>query len=175
MPIVSDLLFRITCYNTVKKFQEASPWTIGIPFGRSVVSAWQRFDVGSSGDWISQGYDALSTVFLLINLAVTLMDTFDKLSQYHNIFIILEGITVTFLPLIMLCAYGQQFTSIPTFHKGKLSKSTSFPSPALLTYSPSFPISCPLSSPPVLRPSVCSVWFEFSACFKSILTIIPST
>lgn len=42
-------------------------------------------DVGSSGDRISQGYDIFSTVFLLINLIATLMDTFDKLSQYHKV------------------------------------------------------------------------------------------
>lgn len=42
-------------------------------------------DVASSGDWISQGYDIVSTILLLINLVATLMDTFDALSQYHKV------------------------------------------------------------------------------------------
>lgn len=71
-------------------------------------------DVASSGDWISQGYDIVSTIFLLINLVATLMDTFDALSQYHKVFIVLEGITVTFFAI----DYILRIWTAPYLHLG---------------------------------------------------------
>lgn len=71
-------------------------------------------DVASSGDWISQGYDIVSTIFLLINLVATLMDTFDALSQYHKVFIALEGITVTFFAI----DYILRIWTAPYLHLG---------------------------------------------------------
>lgn len=71
-------------------------------------------DVASSGDWISQGYDIVSTILLLINLVATLMDTFDALSQYHKVFIVLEGITVTFFAI----DYILRIWTAPYLHLG---------------------------------------------------------
>lgn len=71
-------------------------------------------DVASSGDWISQGYDIVSTIFLLINLVATLMDTFDALSQYHKVFMVLEGITVTFFAI----DYILRIWTAPYLHLG---------------------------------------------------------
>lgn len=71
-------------------------------------------DVASSGDWISQGYDIVSSIFLLINLVATLMDTFDALSQYHKVFIVLEGITVTFFAI----DYILRIWTAPYLHLG---------------------------------------------------------
>ena len=53
-------------------------------------------EVGSSGDWVSQGYDWLSTILLIVNLAVAIMDTFDRLADYQMVFTVLDEITVAF-------------------------------------------------------------------------------
>lgn len=71
-------------------------------------------DVASSGDWISQGYDIVSTILLLINLVATLMDTFDALSQHHKVFMVLEGITVTFFAI----DYILRIWTAPYLHLG---------------------------------------------------------
>ena len=35
-------------------------------------------EVGTSGDWISRGYDIFSTLILITNLIVTILYTFDE-------------------------------------------------------------------------------------------------
>ena len=56
-------------------------------------------EVGYVGDWISRGYDWLSTILLLVNLVVTIMETFDRLAAYGTVFTVLEEITVAFFAL----------------------------------------------------------------------------
>lgn len=56
-------------------------------------------EVGSAGDWVSQGYDWLSTILLVVNLVVTIMETFDRLADYQMVFTVLEEITVAFFAL----------------------------------------------------------------------------
>ena len=66
-------------------------------------------DIGSSSDWISRGYDILSTLILLTNVAVTVLYTFDKMELlYSDLLLFLEGATVAFFAvdyvLRILCA-----------------------------------------------------------------------
>ena len=56
-------------------------------------------EVASVGDWVSQGYDWLSTILLLVNLIVAVMETFDRLAAYALVFTVLENITVAFFAL----------------------------------------------------------------------------
>jgi len=57
----------------------------------------QIIEVGSSGDWISRGYDIVSTLFLLVNIVVTVMYTFDEMElRYGSILLALEAVTVFF-------------------------------------------------------------------------------
>lgn len=53
-------------------------------------------EVGYAGDWASQGYDWLGTVVLVVNLTVTVLSTFQSLTQYDTVFSVLEEITVAF-------------------------------------------------------------------------------
>ncbi len=58
--------------------------------------AHEIVEVGSSGDWVSQGYDWLGTILLIVNLIVTILETFDRLAAYEMVFTVLEEITVAF-------------------------------------------------------------------------------
>ena len=54
-------------------------------------------EVGSSRDWVSRGYDILSTIILLLNIAVTVLYTFDRMELlYGSVLLFLEGVTVAF-------------------------------------------------------------------------------
>ena len=54
-------------------------------------------EVGTSDDWVSRGYDILSSVVLLTNVAVTVLYTFDEMElQYGAILLMLEAITIAF-------------------------------------------------------------------------------
>ena len=54
-------------------------------------------EVGVSDDWISRSYDVTSTLILLVNLAVTVLYTFDQMElRYGNVLLLLEAITVAF-------------------------------------------------------------------------------
>jgi len=54
-------------------------------------------EMGSADDWVSRGYDILSCVILLINVAVTILYTFDRMElQYGSILLAIEAVTVAF-------------------------------------------------------------------------------
>ena len=57
---------------------------------------FEVIEVGYTGDWLSQGYDWLGTVLLIINLIVTILDTFDAMAPYDLALTGLEEITVAF-------------------------------------------------------------------------------
>lgn len=58
---------------------------------------FEIIEVGTSGDWISRGYDIISTLVLLTNLAVTVLYTFDKMElQFGPTLLFLEAVTVAF-------------------------------------------------------------------------------
>ena len=56
-------------------------------------------EVGSVGDWASQGYDWLGTVMLIVNLIVTVLDTFDAMAPHDLALTVLEEITVAFFAI----------------------------------------------------------------------------
>lgn len=57
----------------------------------------QIIEVGSSDDWMSRSYDVISTLFLLCNVAVTILYTFDDMElKYGNILLRAEAVTVAF-------------------------------------------------------------------------------
>ena len=54
-------------------------------------------EVGSANDWVSRGYDIVSTVVLLINIVVTVLYTFDEMElRYGSTLLFLEAVTVAF-------------------------------------------------------------------------------
>ena len=54
-------------------------------------------EVGTAEDWVSRGYDIGSTILLLINVAVTLLYTFDEMElRYGDTLLLIEAITVAF-------------------------------------------------------------------------------
>lgn len=60
----------------------------------------QIIEVGSSGDWISRGYDIVSTLFLLLNVAVTVLYTFDEMElNFGPLLLSIEAVTVAFFAL----------------------------------------------------------------------------
>lgn len=61
--------------------------------------AHEIVEVGRAGDWVSQGYDWLGTIMLVVNLIVTMMETFDQLAGHAVAFTVLEEITVAFFAL----------------------------------------------------------------------------
>lgn len=56
----------------------------------------QITEVGYTGDWISRSYDWLGVILLVINLVVTILDTFDAMAPYDLVLTVLEEITVAF-------------------------------------------------------------------------------
>lgn len=57
---------------------------------------YQIVEVGASLDFISRFYDFFSTFMLILNLAVSILLTFNKMDCYHPVLNILEEITVAF-------------------------------------------------------------------------------
>lgn len=54
-------------------------------------------EVGKANDWVSRSYDIISTLILLINVAVTVLYTFDKMELlYGEALLLTEAITVAF-------------------------------------------------------------------------------
>jgi len=57
-------------------------------------------EMGSTGDWISRGYDILSCLVLLLNLSVTFLHTFSSIAQrYGSALAVIEAITVAFFAI----------------------------------------------------------------------------
>lgn len=57
-------------------------------------------EIGNAGDWMSRGYDILSTVVLLVNLASTILYTFDDMElRYGSLLLSVEAVTVAFFAL----------------------------------------------------------------------------
>lgn len=54
-------------------------------------------EVGKADDWVSRGYDIISTLILLINVAVTVLYTFDEMElRYGKILLMIESVSVAF-------------------------------------------------------------------------------
>ncbi|MBQ8599041.1 MAG: ion transporter [Oscillospiraceae bacterium] len=57
----------------------------------------QIIEVGISDDWMSRSYDVISTLFLLCNVAVTILYTFDEMElKYGDLLLQTEAVTVAF-------------------------------------------------------------------------------
>lgn len=57
----------------------------------------QIIEVGTTDDWISRAYDVISTLFLLCNVAVTILYTFDEMElKYGDLLLQAEAVTVAF-------------------------------------------------------------------------------
>lgn len=58
---------------------------------------YEIVEVGAAGDWVSRGYDILSTLLVLINLTATLLYTFDSMElKYGALLSAIEDVTVAF-------------------------------------------------------------------------------
>lgn len=57
----------------------------------------QIVEVGSADDFVSRGYDFLGTLILLINVAVTVLYTFNEMElKYGSMLLMIEAITIAF-------------------------------------------------------------------------------
>ena len=76
-------------------------------------------EVGTSDDWISRGYDVISTLFLLTNVTVTVLYTFDDMElKYGAILLLLEAITIAFFAVdyvLRLLSAQFQYPSLSEF------------------------------------------------------------
>lgn len=77
---------------------------------------FEIIEAGSARDWVSRGYDILSTLVLLVNVSVTILYTFDSMElQYGETLLLLEAITMRFSRWITACGSGQCSSSIRIF------------------------------------------------------------
>lgn len=54
-------------------------------------------EVGTAGDWVSKGYDLLSTLIVIINISVTVLYTFDSMEErFGDVLLLMEAFTVFF-------------------------------------------------------------------------------
>ena len=68
---------------------ETSPWD------RRRRRLFEIVEVGNDIDWLSRGYDFMNTFFIIVNLAASIMYTFDNIrSSYGFWLLMLEKITV---------------------------------------------------------------------------------
>lgn len=87
-------------------------------------------EVGAAGDWISRGYDILSTLIVLINLTSTILYTFDDMElRYGALLSAIEGITAAFFAFDYVARLASARFIRPNLTEGK----------ALLRYVFSFP------------------------------------
>ena len=57
-------------------------------------------EVGTAEDLVSRGYDILSTILVIVNLAVTVLYTFDEMeARYGSTLLLVESVTVAFFAL----------------------------------------------------------------------------
>ena len=57
-------------------------------------------EVGTAEDLVSRGYDILSTILVIVNLAVTVLYTFDEMeARYGSMLLLVESVTVAFFAL----------------------------------------------------------------------------
>jgi len=86
-------------------------------------------EVGSSGDWISRGYDIFSTLILLVNLTATVLYTFDYMEDnFGGLLLAAEAVTVAFFAV----DYALRIWTAKYSRRGKNAKN------AVLSYAFSF-------------------------------------
>lgn len=91
---------------------------------------YEIVEVGAAGDWISRGYDILSTLIVLINLTSTILYTFDDMElRYGALLSAIEGITAAFFAFDYVARLASARFIRPNLTEGK----------ALLRYVFSFP------------------------------------
>ena len=70
-------------------------------------------EVGTTDDIPSRCYDFASTLILLINVAVTMLYTFDEMElRYGQTLLLVEALTVAFLRWTIACGYGLPSLSV---------------------------------------------------------------
>lgn len=68
---------------------------------------FELIEIGSNYDAWCWGYDFFNTFTILLNLAVSIMYTFDNMElKYGPLLLTLERLTVAFFPSIFCCAYS---------------------------------------------------------------------
>ena len=76
--------------NSSGKSRNASPDT----FKKRI---FELVEVGYAGDFLSRGYDTVNVLAIVLNLAVSILDTYDRIHQnYSAVLAVTEGITVAF-------------------------------------------------------------------------------
>lgn len=102
-----------------------------------MVNQWERrrkrihqiIEIGNDSDYISRGYDILSTLAVVANLLASIMYTFENLrQQYGTVFLLIDGVTVSFFAVDYLLRIWTEKYSRPDIPQGK----------AILRYAVSF-------------------------------------
>ena len=58
---------------------------------------FQIIDVGYDLDWVSRGYDYINVIAIVLNLAVSILHTYETIrEQYEPILLVIEAVTVAF-------------------------------------------------------------------------------
>lgn len=74
---------------------------------------FEIIEAGTSSDWVSRGYDILSTLILLVNVVVTVLYTFDSMElRYGETLLFLEAVTIAFFAV----DYGLRVWTVQFLH-----------------------------------------------------------
>ena len=77
-------------------------------------------EVGKADDWISRGYDIFSTLMVLVNVAVTVMYTFDRLEEScGEVLLNIEAFTVFFFAVDYVLRLWTARFLYPSYSEGR--------------------------------------------------------
>ena len=134
---------------------------------------FELIEIGSNYDAWCWGYDFFNTFTIILNLAVSIMYTFDNMElRYGPLLLTLERMTVAFLRLIFCFVYTLPNICTRIFRSRGQSGSTFLPSPELWICCHSFLIICRSFSRQARSHSVCCESSGSSDCSASMLIMI---
>lgn len=134
---------------------------------------FELIEIGSNYDAWCWGYDFFNTFTILLNLAVSIMYTFDNMElKYGPLLLTLERLTVAFFPSIFCCAYSLPNICTRMFRNRGRSGNTLLLFPESLICCHLFLIICHSSFHPELSHSVCSESSESSGYSGSMHIMI---
>ena len=77
-------------------------------------------EAGTSEDWVSKGYDIVSTLLLLINIAVTILYTFDEMElSCGKMLLTMEAVTVAFFAVDYVLRVWTAIFTYPGMPEGR--------------------------------------------------------
>lgn len=130
-------------------------------------------EVGHDHDWTSRVYDLISALVIFVNLAVSILYTFDELRiQYGSVLLTIEAATVTFFAVDYLLRLWTAPILRPSLPAPKAVVKYALSFSGLVDLLSFLPYYLPVFFLPGLWPSACSGWYVFFACSESTPTTI---